>query len=354
MIKDKLYICFFLISFFLYGCHNTHTEKNMLAESVLSDAKLLKLDTIDLSGIDTPLAYQYYVYKDSILIVQNRSRDGHCLIELYELKSKKLKNKLLRIGRGRNEVLQCTSFVSGNKLTVYDFQLHNLFCIDIDSALSSKQYIPKGESVRAGGVSGLTYIDNQPIMDNLYVFDDDNLDVHQKGERLLFCKDCKEELGKNYKFNTLNVNSGSLVIASPDHKKVMYASGHLPEIELYNSKLELIKDVYGPNELPVKYYIDDNNEVIFNGSIPYTYINYYCTSHEVGLLYYGTLVDATKDELENHEGWLLVFDWMGNFKRSYSLGAHVRTISNSTKWTNTYYCCVIGKNKNLYLCKAHD
>ncbi len=354
MMKDKLYIFFLGLSFFLCACNGTPTVVNMLDESVLSEAKHLKLDTIDLKGIDIPLAYQFYVYKDSILIVQNRSRDGQSLIELYDLGSKKLINKLLRFGRGHNEVLKCTSFVADGKLIVYDFQLNNLFNINIDSVLSNKQYIPKAENV-SGGIASPTYLDNQPIMDNLCVFDDDNLNIHQKGRRLIFCKDNKVNQGQNYKFNTLNVNSGSLVIASPDHKKVMYASGHFPVMELYDNNLELLKAISGPNEFAVKYYIDDdNNELIFDGSIPYTYGNYYCTSQEVGLLYYGTLVDVAKDELVNHNGWLLVFDWMGNLKKNYVLGVHVRTISNSTKWANTYYCCILGKNKELYLCKAHE
>ena len=81
-------------------------------------------------------------------------------------------------------------------------------------------------------------------------------------------------------------------------------------------------------KLDTDYYIDENNEVIFDRSIPYTYINYYCTSKEVGLLYYGTLVNASNDEFENHNGYLLVFDWEGNLKKNYAIGAHALAVCN--------------------------
>ena len=221
MIRGNLFIPLFLIFFCLYGCNSRHTDERILNKKVLSEAKVLSLDTIDLKGIERSLAYQYYVYKDSVLIVQN-------------------------------------------------------------------------------------------------------------------------------------ITSGGLVIACQNNKKIMYASMHQSTIELYNNMLEMEKAIIGPKELDTDYYIDENNEVIFDRSIPYTYINYYCTSKEVGLLYYGTLVNAPNDEFENHNGYLLVFDWEGNLKKNYAIGAHALAVSKSVKYPNTYYCCIRGKDKELYLCKAHE
>lgn len=354
MIRGNLFIPLFLIFFCLYGCNSRPTDERILNKKVLSEAKVLSLDTIDLKGIERSLAYQYYVYKDSVLIVQNFSRDGQWLIELYDLKTKDLKNKLLRIGRGHNEVLQCTSFVSGDKLIVYDFQLQKLFNIDIDSVLTNKKYMPKYDLIPNGGISSFAYLNDQPVMDNLYIFDSEKVKIHQEGNRLFYCKDYKVGLEKSYKFNTQNITSGGLVIACQYNKKIMYASMHQSTIELYNNMLEMEKAIIGPKELDTDYYIDENNEVIFDRSIPYTYINYYCTSKEVGLLYYGTLVNASNDEFENHNGYLLVFDWEGNLKKNYAIGAHALAVSKSVKYPNTYYCCIRGKDKELYLCKAHE
>lgn len=89
MIRDNLFIPLFLIFFCLYGCNSRHTDERILNKKVLSEAKVLSLDTIDLKGIERSLAYQY-VYKDSVLIVQNFSRDGQWLIELYDLKTKQI------------------------------------------------------------------------------------------------------------------------------------------------------------------------------------------------------------------------------------------------------------------------
>ena len=76
MIRGNLFIPLFLIFFCLYGCNSRHTDERILNKKVLSEAKVLLLDTIDLKGIERSLAYQYYVYKDSVLIVQNITSGG--------------------------------------------------------------------------------------------------------------------------------------------------------------------------------------------------------------------------------------------------------------------------------------
>lgn len=353
-IKYMLYTFICSAMLILCGCSSDHTENETLNEKILKDAKALQLDTVELSGIDLSRSQQFYVYQDSILIVNNYSRDGNSLIELYELKSKVLLNRLLKIGRGRNEVLQCNTFVSDNKIIIYDFQLQKLFKVDIDSAIANKNYIPPHVFIPDGGISRVAYLGNHTIVENLYVFDNDKLKIHQNGKRLLFSKDVEIENRKNYKFNTQNVAGSGLIISSPNKQNVMYASGNYSFIEMYNNKLELEKKICGPKQLKQDYYIDENNEVIFNRTIPYAYINYYCTEKEVGLLYYGALVDVSDDEFENHNAYLLVFDWEGNLKKNYAIGAHALTISNSVKYPNTYYCCIRGKDKELYLCKAHE
>lgn len=351
--KIFVFIASFFMFFLLYGCTNRSAEEKTLEVNILKNAKMLHMDTLSVHGIDLSTARQFYVYADSVLIVENNPHDGNWLIELYNLNTGNLFRKLFRIGRGHGEVLLSNVRLSGTQLIVYDFQQQKSCSINMDTLLFQKQYEPQFVKHSESNAFSVAFLKGKPIMENSFVFEDENLDIHQKDQRILYCTTTKE-LKKQYKYDTQNVAGSGLIIVKPDNKKVVYASCHQSFLEVYDKDLNLMKAVKGPILQDINYYIDENNEIIFNKSIPYAYTNYYCTQKEIGLIYYGAMVDANNDHLQNHKAFLLQFDWDGILKQTIALGGYARTISQSKMFKNTYYVCFLGANNELYLCKIHE
>lgn len=356
--KNIILLFFVLTLSFLYGCNDTHTEKNIsLNRDILENSKAVKLNPIALNSYNLSAPKHIFVYKDSILIVENYANDGNYLVEMYNMNTHKKLTQLFHIGHGHNEVVDGNVTISDNKMIVNDNISQKSCLIDIDALLKGECCSFNFVKTPNSGTSNVAYFHNSPIIENPYAFADNKLKIGQPGDRLLDCENYKKILRSKHKYNTINVSGNGLIIVKPNQSRIVYASGNQSILELYDGKKQLIKSVTGPRKLNIDYYIDNsdgNNEIIFKGSVPYAYLNYYSTEYEFGLIYYGALVDASHDIFEDLNSFLLIFNWDGKLIKCLNLKCHAVNVSKSTKSSNVYYVTIVGKDKDIHLYKAYE
>lgn len=351
----KKYLSLLLFPLALLGCNESSTKQVALDANVLDKASILKVDSVDISGIDLTQAKKIYVYSDSILIVKNDKRDGNWLVDIYNINTKKRLNHFFKIGRGHGEVLLSEIRITGNHMNVQDFQQSKSSIVNIDSAILNTAYAPKLTKEKNVSISSTAYSNGKRIIENGYAFEDDNAEIHQPGKRLLSEEEYAKEANKTHEYNVFNVTCGGHIIVSPDHDRIIYASNAQSFIELFNKNLDKLLTITGPNDLKTKYHISSKTgEVIYNRYIPYTYLGYYCSKEDFGLIYYGVSIDTDNYDFEQKNSYLFIFDWDGNLKKSINLKCHADAIAKSKLYPNCYYVSTKDQNGNLKILKFHE
>lgn len=346
---------FFLMSLVLFGCNSSPKNQVRLNADILDKASVLKADSVSISGIDVSRAKELYVYADSILIARNYERDGNHLIEMYNLNTKKLINKIFGIGHGQGEVLLSDVTISYNTMFVRDYQQQKSCTVNLDSAISDMKYIPKFQKIQNRGISKVAIFKGKEIVENSYAFEDEKSGIHQPGKKLLTAEEYDKEKGKSHKYDVMNVASNGLIIISPNDDRIFYANTNQSFLEMYDSNLNRTMTITGPKDMQTDYQAyREENEVLPKKYIPYAYADFYCSKEDFGLIYYGVSVDANNYDFEKKNAYLFVFDWNGNMKKSINLKCHVKAISKSKHYKDSYYICTYGEGGNLKIYRLHE
>lgn len=339
----------------LCSCSQDKTDNFYLAKEIKTNAKILQIDTIGFFE-DLIYASDFFVYQDSVLIVQNRKHDGVYFLEFYHLKQQKLIAQLFRLGNGPNEMLSAKLSINLNMLTVVDFVKDQVAFVNIDSVLQNSSYraAPKRYYIHSPTVA--LYKENQYLIANPHCFKDDKLGIDNKTHRFIV-NDAKNSYveKREYEYYTWNVAVNGNIITNYQHNRIVFISLHAPAIEIYDDNLTLLKQVHAPDKLPPNYRIVndfDANEILFKkGYIPFTYLNYCVDKDFFYLTYMGDYRDLTKNKMEeDYPLWIFKFDWDVNFIDSYYIGQYVSTISLSADG-QSFYATAISKEKNPFLIK---
>ena len=113
--------------------------------------------------------------------------------------------------------------------------------------------------------------------------------------------------------------------------------------------------ITGPKDMQTDYQAyREENEVLPKKYIPYAYADFYCSKEDFGLIYCGVSVDADNYDFEKKNAYLFVFDWNGNLKKSINLKCHVKAISKSKHYKDSYYICTYGEGGNLKIYRLHE
>lgn len=319
----------------LYSCNRGGPEQFpeviKLDESVLIDAIPMH-GSIVVDSYNFVNASDFYIYADSILVcVNNQSSTGY-FVELYNLNTHSTIASYVRTGNGPGEMLLASSSMSGSDLVLRDFAKHNLLTINVEKAICDKDYkLPQFVYYGELGSSEVAELDsNRLVMLNPYFFYDKSHNIDNAQPRFLVWNVANQEIEGGVDrsgYFAYNVNQARFAI-NKESDRLILASDELSELGVYDLKLNPIRQVVGPLDLPVRYYIDESRRsVCFHKNIPYTYRSVAPTDDYVYLSYVGEYNEFEVETRKRIKTTVLKFDWDGNFISSFGLGRYISTIS---------------------------
>lgn len=327
-----------------------------LEEKVLSDAMPLKADTTTWYPIDSIHSMKFYVYADTILIVENKKTAGHFL-DIYNMHNHYHIAKLLPFGEGPEELLFAQMNYDGNLMRVMDYINRKLCNIEIDSILKRKEYEPKLLPISKNNIitsSPVSYGDSIIYVNPFhYVHKEEN--INQQPPRLIAStrENPDPAMPMDFDYMTFNVGQGYLG-ANTNFGKIFFASNEASFIEFYDSNLKLTKKVFGPVSLPeAKLSINttegNKRDVCYKGMLqPEAYRGFTSFNNKLFFIYTGKEVPLNNSK--NYSSYILCFDWNGNFLKSYSVPVRIYAISASAK-ADTFYATIKDEEDNPRLVK---
>ena len=313
-----------LISLMLaYSCIGKESVSVVvLDQSIKKNAKEITGDTIEYDS--HIMADEYYIMDDSILIIFNDTHHADCFFEFYNTNNGQLLKRYLFRGNGHNELVNIIAYYNDGYLYVNGF-MNNVFVkVDCRQLLTDPLYNPAFVNYTAYTQNLIPFDDESFIYENAYCFSDPSIHVNQDVPRLLLTN--KKSGKEKYKYDTYNVTGGIIMLNKPGNR-IVYASKRFPFIEIYNTRLEMLKKIKGPDELDVKYHINEkNNEIIFKGVIPQTFMRYAYNKDHFYLAYKGVLSNNPNKNLNT---WIFKFNWNGDVIDSYLYRGSIECLSIS-------------------------
>lgn len=336
--------------------------KNELSDkTVLLDEDLLfQAIPMQMSDVwypaDSIYATRYYVYADSILIVENQKQAGRFL-DFYDMRSHKLVTSRLPYGEGPNEWLFIQLFYEENAMRVVDY-LNRRFCnLDIHNVLTDANYQPRLiPYARHIITSPVVQFGDSVIYVNPFHYVNHRMNIDQRPPRFYTLSESELNSSQNmdYEYLTPNVGQG-FTGANSRVGKIFFAQRNASEIEFYNSQLELTKIISGPIQIPeAELYIDapksGMRNVTFTGKgRPKAYEAYTALGEKLYFLYTGEYVEWDKET--HYPSYILCFDWDGNLLQSYRAPMRLENLSVSSSEPNVFYATIKDEEDNPRLVK---
>jgi hypothetical protein len=349
--------------FFVCCSSDMSYEEVSLSDETLDSAIRLNSDTITMDFDTFYAARDFYVYHDSVLIVINgKAKDSLSFLYFYRMDSMDLIAKYFRYGNGHGEMLSANVDLNDDVLFVNDYVKAQFAFINVDSLLySSGNYsvLPKNHNVY--GAPTVVPYKNLYITENPYCFCDEEAGIEQGVEqgisRFIVTNGKDSPLdGNDYKINPRNVAVDGRIICKPDGNAFVYASFGLSQVEFYDKDLSLLRIVDGPRRLKVNYNritIDGNSQeqIMYDGKVPYCYLGYCCDDEFVYLAYVGDFFGGNED-LQSMPTYILKFDWNGDYVSGYKYNHYLSCISKGLE-ENTFYATTIDKDGLPMLLKLY-
>ncbi len=317
-------LCFFSVLALFANCtkpSDFELETVSLPAEILDNAVPIQADTFKITA-EFPVAECYYVYNDSILIVQNYGRPDNYFLELYNYKENRIVKKVLTQGKGPKEVLTLspTPQFFGSKMVSGDIAMQQLLIIDIDSLLSNNDYeIPKYPIMFAGGLSfGL--FQGDLIAENPNCFKSEALGIELNPNRFITCNHEKNAYSLDLPdcaYNAINVTNGGNILSNDDKGVLCYAHKSESLIEFYDKERRMTKKITGPSSRPNDYHIDENKFIIFKGHIPYSYFSACSNSDYIYLFYANVYWDEIEKGANKGVYYIFKMDWNGQIIKTY-------------------------------------
>ena len=304
------------------------------------EASVLIADTIDFDKPLWPKAFD--IIRDTIILVTNWQNNAIAL-ELYNLNTKEFIGLAAPKGRGPGEYLACYPIYNigyaFDTIQIYDPVGNQLSLISIDSML---RYFERTEPLRRYHVPAFVrypaLIDTARLVGwNFYSFKYQEID---NGFDRLFVIDYSIDTKPSVQrdpasyYDAINYSKG-LTLVNPEKRKVFVADQRNAVIYIYNSNLELIKELQGPDLFEIEYKVNhESRKVSYAGGKKYSTYSHFCyTKDAVYLLYDGTIgtTDFSTDPSE-----VFMISWNGDLVHRYQLDQKVLRISVDTKEEHLY------------------
>lgn len=324
---------------FLPSCRD-NTGDIVLDRSILDSAKPLTAESMN---FDFPITtVNLYIVNDSIAVVHNSEQDERKLVEIYNLNSGALIWDRFTKGNGPEEILMGRSDMFNDTLMLEDLMRDRIVLLPIGKITTGEDFKPEFQDYSVVSTR-IRPFGGKLLAVNPYCFNDKQSGIHNDGNRFILTDSSFNYKETNsYQYETFNVTNGNFII-SYDNDRIIYYSAAEPLIEVYDTDLNLLRTVTGPelSNRPELSLI--GNMVMYSNGIPYAYKSASCCNRRhVYLTYIGELATADRN-YDDFDTYILKFDWNGNFIESYSIGHSVTSMSLS------------GDGKSLYVFgREHD
>lgn len=357
----KRFLLYILPLFFCCCTKKISINTEVLNEKTLNQSQECAIDTLDVNDSLYIGARDFFVYKDSILIVIKSKPQNDCYIEFRHLKTHDLIAKFFNHGNGRGELLSANVDLNDNLLFVNDFVKSQFAFLNVDSVVSNPNYLP---------VINKNYITQSPtvvpfkdgfIVENPYCFSDKTLNINQGIEdgvqRFVRIESESKDLEiPTQKYNTRNVAVDGRIIRNNKTDKIVYAYFGPSVVEFYDNDLNIEKRILGPKKLDIKYKTFNISGmqqpmVTYKEKVPYSYLGYSCDDSYIYLMYIGDFYNDDSD-LMKMKTYILKFDWNGTFKKSYRVGMYLNSISKGCD-EDTFYATGLTNNGERVLLKLN-
>jgi len=270
-----------IITVAFLSCKKSYKEKNIeiikFNESSFENKKYIN-GSIDKINLPCNPIY-FYLYRDSILIINNIKPDLY-YITLYNLKKQQKIKEIARRGKGPNEYLSSYLICDDenhNYFIVQDIHKNEVSIFYLDSVLKKDNYIPERVKVPY-------YTRTVAILDSNYLVGYNGYylmnEKYKNNVNCLFLINRKNKAkNKNedipFKYFTINATGGKILVS--ERKDLIWVVHYyFPRIDLYNKKLQKIKSFYGPkSEEPIYeiYNRGDYQEIYFAKGLEYQVYN---------------------------------------------------------------------------------
>ena len=268
-------------------------------------------------------AKDFWVYKDSVLVVLNKPTADH-FVEFYNINSEKCYAKVIRKGNGPGEMLNCNARLNNCSLYVRDFVKGNYVVIDIDEIIGCygddyklEEFKPYREYVSAYDIHEIS--SEKHLYLNPYCFSSVVDGIDNKEPRFFYEGTWKPDMKK---LNAYNVSQGHILVNERD-SLILFAGLDLNQIEIYDYALNPLTKIVGPKNLHPRYSFHDGR-VAFDKVAFYNYLGV-CDAEN------GFYVTYSGEEIGKARGvYIFQFDWTGNRIRSCFVNKYIATISLSS------------------------
>lgn len=327
-----------------------------LDKSILSSAKSLAITTDIWYPKDSIYAKNFFVYADTILIMENKRLAGNFL-SIFNIPKQKLLSHQIFYGEGPEEWLFTQIINEGDNIRITDCINHKLGIFNIDAYLKDESY--KCQVVSYPGklivTSSPVLYNDSVITANPFHYINTKAQIEQTPGRFVVSPiNGSAEFDMNHKYMTPNVGQG-LIGSSSHYNTLFFASGEKPDIEFYHSNLLLDKIVTIPDVLPeAELSIGPKNngmrDVCYKKWWPETYITYTALKDKIFFVFTGVKRYPDDDDADK-KSYIISFDWDGNVLDCYSIPQKIYALSVSASYPNTFYATIKDIERNPLLVK---
>ena len=306
---------------------------------------------------DSIYSYQFYVYADTVLLVENRKEAGNFL-DVYNIPHCSRIARLLPYGEGPEELLFVKMNYEGAVMRVTDYINRKLYLVDVDKVLIDSAYTPQAVPFSKSMIvtSAPVLFGDSVVCVNPFHYVNRSEGIDQRPPRLVpVTKECPEpSVPMDFDYMTMNVGQG-LLGANIRLRRLFFALFHVSSIEFYDSNLNLVKEVLGPVTLPEEKLSigmdgNGNRDVCYKGTDqPMSYTGFTTFSDKLYFVYTGK--KGLIDRVGNYHSYILCFDWDGNFVKSYSAPEHIYALSVSASHPDTFFASIRDEAGNPKLVK---
>lgn len=302
-----------------------------------SEIKLSSETIID--GDEFICGFRYYVYRDSILIIENKPISGKdYYVEIRNFKDKQLISSLFHKGNGPDELIICSTFLYGDELYVRDFAKNIGYIVNLPDLLAgnSKAYT----STSFGEYSQGFYHkgDGHFLLLNPFYFSNKDMRIDNHEPRFLEYPKEKPAASKGRKVYAANVEQGQILVNETDGRIYLFHTSR-PDIEIYNSDLELI-EVRKISTTFKPEYVNVDGSIVYYKHGAYATVSIAYDDSYIYLDYIGEFLDGGEEKMHSH---IIVLDWDCNFVTSYFNDNFMSRLSLSST-PGVFYSSGIGDN----------
>ena len=318
-----------------------------LDDNIKDTAAVLLQESVN---FDVPISTaDLYIWNDSIAIVRNKVVSDTWFLELYDLRDNRLLRHFFRHGNGPGEMLEINFIFNNDTIVIEDFQKDNIAVIPVNKAVYDDDFEPDIRPMSIWSQYKLPF-KGRLLALNPYCFINKEYGINNDGPRFIVSDSnyvYKET--ESYKYQTYNVSYSSFFISFANDR-IVYVCKKEPVLELYDTNLNPIKQIFGPEmQSRQKYMIEENGNVCFLNTIPYAYSSFCYNDNFFYVCYNGNFLSYKNDfDTSLLKSWIFKFDWDGNFIDSYYIDHYVKSMSLSNDGRYIYAFGTDREGENVF------